>query len=87
MEMSQYLFENNKTGHFNPQRTLSGLFFIIPKLLAPIRAVVLAFTTNKQTSTLNSHISLHVYNLSLLLKLAPTCMRHACCSNLQIACK
>ena len=52
-EMSRYLSENTKTADFNLQRTLSGSFFVIPKRLASIRAVVLAFTANKQTNTLN----------------------------------
>ena len=51
LEMSRYLSENAKTGDFNPQRTLSGLFFIIAERLASIRAVVLAFPANKQTNT------------------------------------
>ena len=49
-EMPRYLLENNKTGNFNPQRTLSGAFFVIPERLASTRAVVLAFTANKQTN-------------------------------------
>ena len=52
-EMSRYLSENTKTGDFNQQRTLYRSFFVIPKHLASIRAVVLAFTVNKQTNTLN----------------------------------
>ena len=52
-ELSQYLPENTKMGDFNPWRTLSGSFFVIPERLASICAVVLAFTTNKQTNTLN----------------------------------
>ena len=52
-EMSRYLSENTKTGDFNPQRTLSGSFFVIPQRLASIRSVVLAFTANKQTNILN----------------------------------
>ena len=32
-EMPRYLPENNKTGHFNPQRTLSVSFFEIPERL------------------------------------------------------
>ena len=47
--MSQYLPENTKTGNFNPQRKLSGLFFIIPERLASVCAVVLAFTANKHS--------------------------------------
>ena len=58
--MSQYLSENTKTGDFNQQRTLSGLFFVIPEHLASICAVVLAFTANKQTNTLN-----YIYRLGL----------------------
>ena len=48
--MSRYLPKNTKTGDFNTQRTLSGSFFVIPERLASIRAVVLAFTANKQTN-------------------------------------
>ena len=48
-----YFSENTKTGDFNPQRTLSGSFFVISEHLASICAVVLAFTANKQTNTLN----------------------------------
>ena len=48
--MPRYLPENNKTGDFNPQRTLSGAFFVIPERLASTRVVVLAFTANKQTN-------------------------------------
>ena len=51
--MSQYLSENTKMGDFNLQRKLSGSFFVIPERLASIRTVVLAFTANKQTNTLN----------------------------------
>ena len=36
-------------GDFNPQRTLSGAFFVIPECLASICAVVLAFTANKHS--------------------------------------
>ena len=49
-EMSLYLPENTKTGDFNPQRTLSVSFFVIPGRFASIRAVVLVFTPNKQTT-------------------------------------
>ena len=42
-EMSQYLLESTKTGDFNPRRTLSVSFFVIPERLASIRSVVLAF--------------------------------------------
>ena len=52
-EMSRCLSENTKMSDFNQQRTLSGSFFVIPERLASIRAVVLAFTVNKQTNTLN----------------------------------
>ena len=52
-EMSRYLSENTKTGDFNPQRTLSGLFFVIVERLASIRVVVLALPANKQTNTHN----------------------------------
>ena len=48
--MSRYLPKNTKTGDFNTQRTLSESFFVIPERLASIRAVVLAFTANKQTN-------------------------------------
>ena len=40
-EMSRYLPENTKMGDFNPQRTLSGSFFVIPECLASIHAAVL----------------------------------------------
>ena len=49
LEMSRYLSENTKTGDINQQRTLSWSFFVIPERLA--------FTTNKQTNTIN-HIIL-----------------------------
>ena len=52
-EMSRYLPKSTKTGDFNTQRTLYGSFFVIPERLASIRTVVLAFTANKQTNTLN----------------------------------
>ena len=52
-KMSRYLPKNTKTGDFKQQRTLSGSFCVIPERLASIRAVVLAFTANKQTNTLN----------------------------------
>ena len=55
-EMSRYLPKNTKMGDFNTQRTLSGSFFVIPERLASIRAVVLAFTANKQT---NKHSQLY----------------------------
>ncbi len=42
---------DTKRGDFNPQRTLSGSLFATERL-ASIRAVVLAFTANKQTNTL-----------------------------------
>ncbi len=58
-EMSLYLPDNTKTGDFNPQRTLSGSFFVIPECLASIRAIVLAFTANKQT---NKHSQIYIYN-------------------------
>ena len=48
-ETSRYLPENTKTGDFNAWRTLSGVFFVIPERLVSIRALVLAFTANKQT--------------------------------------
>ena len=51
MEISQYLSKDTKKGDFTPQRTHSGSFFIIR--LASIHAVVLPFTANKQTNTLN----------------------------------
>ena len=51
-EMSRYVPENTKTGNCNPRRTLFGSFFVIHERLASIRAVVLAFTVNKQTNTL-----------------------------------
>ena len=54
--MPRYLPKNNKTGDFNPQRTLSGSFFVIPERLESTCAVVLAFTMNKQTNTLIIYI-------------------------------
>ena len=56
-EMSRYLSENTKTGDFKQQRTLYGLFFVIPERLESIRAVVLVFTANKQT---NKHSQLYI---------------------------
>ena len=56
-----HLPENNKTGDFDPQRTLSGSFFVIPERLESTRAVVLAFTVNKQTNTLN-----YIYRLPVI---------------------
>ena len=41
--------ENTKTNDFNPQRTLSGSFFVIFECLGSIHAIVLAFTANKET--------------------------------------
>ena len=35
-EMSRYLPEKTETGDFDPQRTLSGSFFVIPEHLASI---------------------------------------------------
>ena len=67
-EMSRYLPKNTKTGDFNTQRTLYGSF-VIPERLASIRAVVLAFTANKQTNTLNynyTSIDAHLRRASLL---------------------
>ena len=55
--MSHYLLENTKTGNFNPQRTLSGPFFAIPEHLVSIRAVVLAFTTNKQANKCSNTVN------------------------------
>ena len=52
--MPQYLTEKTKTGDFNPQRTLSDLFFVISERLASSRSVVLAFTANKQTNILHN---------------------------------
>ena len=59
LEISQYLPENTKMGDFKQRRTLSGPFFVIPERLAPIRAVVLTFTANKQT-TLN-YMCIYLY--------------------------
>ena len=61
-EMSRYLLESTKTGDFNPQRTLSELFFVIPERLASNHSVVLAFTANKQT---NKHSQLYIEILAL----------------------
>ena len=58
--MPRYLPENSKTGDFNPQRTLSGSFFVIPERLASIRAVALVFTANKQPNTLNFTMYIHI---------------------------
>ena len=41
--------ENTKTSDFNPQRTLSGSFFVISERLGSIHAIVLAFTAKKET--------------------------------------
>ena len=49
-EISRYLPESTKMGDFKEWKTLSRLFFVIPERLASIRAVVLAFTMNKQTN-------------------------------------
>ena len=53
---------DTKTGNFNPQRTLSGLFFVIPERLASVRAVALAFyeQTNKHSQLYN--IDMHDNN-------------------------
>ena len=40
-------------GNFHPQNTLSESFFVISERLVSIRAIVLTFTANKQTNTLN----------------------------------
>ena len=42
-EMSRYLQESTKTGDFNPRRTLSVSFFVIPERLASILSVVHGF--------------------------------------------
>ena len=47
-----------KTGDFNPQRTLSKMFFVIRKRLASIRYVVLAFTANKQLSYISESLKI-----------------------------
>ena len=52
--MSQYHPENTKTGDYNMQRPLSGS-------LVSIRAVVLAFTMNKQTLTSQWYICTFMY--------------------------
>ena len=70
--MSLYLPDNTKTGDFNPQRTLSGSFFVIPERLASIRAVVLAFTANKQTNSILKYI--YRYIQIQLISLIPTCI-------------
>ena len=71
-EMSLYLPENTKTGDFNPQRTLSVSFFVIPECLASIHAVVLVFTANKQTlfavgQIFNPSITLAICDVTLTL--------------------
>ena len=65
--MSRYLPKNTKTGDFKQQRTLSGSFFVIPEHLASIRAVVLAFTENKQT---NEHSQLYIRLCCVLVQCA-----------------
>ena len=72
-EMSRYLLEGTKTGYFNPQRTLSESFFVIPERLASILAVVLAFTANKQT---NKHSQLYILAETARLRRASTVMVH-----------
>ena len=62
-EISRYLSENTKKGDFNQQRTLSGSFFIILECLGSIRAVVLVFTVNKQTNTLN-----YIYIIIIIIR-------------------
>ena len=53
-EISRYHPESTKTSNFNPRRTLSGSFFVIPECLVKIHAVVLAMIANKLTkNTLN----------------------------------
>ena len=42
--------ENTKTGDFNPWKTLSRSFFVIPERLSSICVIVVAFTANKQTN-------------------------------------
>ena len=63
--MSQYLTENTKTGDFNLQRTLSGSFFVLPERLASIYAVVMVFTTNKQTLS-----KIYIYRIHVVITLA-----------------
>ena len=65
--MSRYLSENTKTGDFNQQRTLSGSFLVIPERLALIRAVVLAFTANKQTNKQLYIVKLYIYIISVII--------------------
>ena len=80
-EMSLYLPENTKTGDFNPQRTLSASFFVIPGRFASIRAVVLAFPPNKQTlfavgQIFNPSITHAICDVTLIL---PTRVFFSCC--------
>ena len=80
-EMSLYLSENTKTGNFNQQRTLSGSFFVIPERLSSIRAVILAFTANKQTNTLNYIITsseARLWRASLLWRTVDSVLAKAC---------
>ena len=72
-EISRYLSKNTKTGDFKQQRTLSGSFFVIPEHLGSIRAVVLAFTANKQT---NKHSQLYILAETARLWQASTVMAH-----------
>ena len=69
--MSRYLLESTKTGDFNPRRTLSVSFFVIPERLASIRSVVYSpthtpyphphtHTQGKQYSSLKLKIGLAV---------------------------
>ena len=71
--MSRYLSENTKTRDLKQQRTLSGLFFVIPEHLVSIRDVVLAFTANKQT---NKHSQLYILAETARLRRASTVMVH-----------
>ena len=71
--MSRYLLESTKTGDFNPRRTLSVSFFVIPERLESIRAVVLAFTANKQT---NKHSQLYILAETARLRRAFIAMAH-----------
>ena len=81
--MSRYLPKNTKTGNFNTQRTLSGSFFVIPERLASIRAIVLVFTANKQTNTLN-----YIHNILFISVVCTsdyktsyyTCIIHTVCT-------
>ena len=69
--MSQYLPKNTKTGDFKQQRTLYGTLFVIPERLASIRAVVLAFTANKQTNEQTNKRTLSIIYIDTYIYVTP----------------